>query len=323
MRYFCTYFDCHYLARALAMYESLRRHCPEFKMWMLCFDESSYAKLVKLKLPNIVPLTLNELERNDAPLLEARKNRTLLEYYFTCTPSLPLFILRSESPVDLITYLDADLYFFSSITPVFEEIGDKSIAIIPHRFSEAFRKWEWNGIFNVGWVSFRRDDNGLSCLNWWRERCLEWCYDRIEDNRFADQKYLDDWPVRFPNVVVLTHKGANLAPWNIGNYDLSIRGGVIFVDDQPLIFFHFHAFKQVVGPIYDTQLAKYDVTPSKIVIRHIYAPYVAEVMSQAARIGPHGAAALRTIRRKASEILPGLVRLFRRQYLIVVNGEVI
>lgn len=323
MRYFCTYFDCHYLVRALALYESLKRHCPDFKIWMLCMDEESYATLVKLKLPEVSLLTLSDLERDDPPLRQAKTNRSLLEYYFTCTPSLPLFILRLEPTVDLITYLDADLFFFSTIEPLFEEMQAKSIAIIAHRFSDAFRKWEWNGIYNVGWVTFRRDDNALSCLRWWREQCIEWCYDRIEDNRFADQKYLDDWPTRFQNVIVLQHKGANLAPWNVGNYKLSVRDRTIFVDDQPLIFFHFHGFKQLAGWIYDTQLAKYKVVPSKIVIRNIFAPYLRQLLSQSARLGPSCSTLLGSVRKSADGLLRGCARLLKRQYLVVINGRII
>ncbi len=110
MRYFCTYFDRHYLARALVLYDSLKRNCGDFKLWMLCLDEESYAALAKLKLPEVSLLTLSELERDDPPLRQAKTNRSLLEYYFTCTPCLPLFILRREPAVDLITYLDSDLF---------------------------------------------------------------------------------------------------------------------------------------------------------------------------------------------------------------------
>jgi hypothetical protein len=323
MRYFCTYFDRHYLARALVLYDSLKRHGGDFKLWMLCMDEQSYAALAKLKVPEVNLLTLGELERDDAALLQAKSNRSLLEYYFTCTPSLPLFILKHHSDVDLITYLDSDLYFFSNIGPLFDEIGARSIAIIAHRFSEEFRKWEWNGIYNVGWVTFRRDANGLSCLEWWRERCIEWCYDRIENNRFADQKYLDDWPTRFQNVVILQHKGANLAAWNIANYTLTLRDGTIFVDDQPLIFFHFHAFKQLAGWIYDTQLAKFKVVPSKVVARNIFAPYVREVTSRSKQLGPSCSAPLRSVRKNPGSLLGGFARLMKRQYLIVINGRII
>lgn len=317
MRYFCTYFDCHYLARALVLYDSLKRNCAAFKLWMLCMDEESQAALAKLNLPEVSLLALRELERDDPLLRQAKTNRSPLEYYFTCTPSLPLFILNHNPDVDLITYLDSDLYFFSDVEPLFDEIGNHSIAIIPHRFSEAFRKCERNGIYNVGWVTFRRDDNELSCLQWWRDRCIEWCYDRVENNRFADQKYLDDWPTRFPNVVVLQHKGANLAPWNVGNYELTLRNGSIFVDDQPLIFFHFHAFKQLTGWIYDTQLAQYEVVPSKIVVRNIFTPYVREVISRSLSGAP-----LRSVRKNPGGFL-AVSRFLTRQYLVVINGHTI
>ena len=321
MRYFCTYFDHHYSARGLALYQSLKRHCPEFKLWILCLDEPSHSELTRLNLPEVSLLTLDELERGDPALLGAKENRSRIEYYFTCTPSLPLFILRADPTVDLITYLDADLFFFSSVEPLFQEMEGKSIAIIAHRFTPAFRHWEWNGIFNVGWVNFRRDEHGLACLQWWRERCLEWCYDRIEGNKFADQKYLDDWPTRFPNVLVVQDKGANLAPWNIGNYRISIRDGVILVDEQPLIFFHFHAFQRVAGWIYDTQLAKYRVIPSKVVVQEIYSPYIREVMLQAARLGY--SKPLQNKRKKSDGLFRGFARLLKRQYLIVANGRVI
>src|SRR5207244_8164736 len=91
----------------------------------------------------------------------------------------------------------------------------------------------------VGWVSFRRDAHALACLHWWRERCLEWCYDRYEDGRFADQKYLDDWPSRFQRVAVLQHKGANLAPWNLANYTIRANGDRVLVDEAPPILSHF------------------------------------------------------------------------------------
>src|SRR5205807_9801556 len=107
MRYFCTYFDRHYLVRALALYESLKRHCPDFKIWMLCMDEESYATLAKLKLPEVSLLTLSDLERDDPPLRQAKTNRSLLENYLTCTPSFHLFLLSLELTYVLINYMVA------------------------------------------------------------------------------------------------------------------------------------------------------------------------------------------------------------------------
>jgi hypothetical protein len=93
MYYFCTYFDRNYLPRALALYRSLREHCSEFRLWELCMDEATHEALTQLKLPEVERIALNDLERNDDLLLRAKQNRSQVEYYFTCTPSLPLYVL--------------------------------------------------------------------------------------------------------------------------------------------------------------------------------------------------------------------------------------
>ena len=285
MVYFCTYFDKNYLPRGLALYRSLQQHCPAFKLWVLCMDQESYRVLGELNLPGVYPISLEAFELNDDPLRAAKNNRSAIEYYFTCTPSLPLYIFANCPEVDLITYLDADLFFFASPEPLFNEMGAGSVAITGHRFPRGLEDRKRYGIYNVGWLSFRRDENGLACLHWWRARCLEWCYDREEDGRFADQKYLDDWPTRFERVVVLQHKGANLAPWNLSNYKLRwSKSHAVTVDDQPLIFFHFHALKKASRWIYDPSWLEYHVDPSRILRTGIYAPYLRAVFSVSRQI---------------------------------------
>ncbi len=274
MVHFCTYFDQYYLSRGLALYRSLRKFCPSFQLWILCMDGTCYASLVRLNLPNVRLLTLDNLEDSDKELLCAKQNRTRIEYYFTCTPSLPLYVLQHAPEVDLITYLDADLCFFANPAALYEEIGPASIAIIEHRFPPSLQERERYGIYNVGWLSFRRDEQALQCLHWWRERCLEWCYDRCEEGRYADQKYLDKWPGLFRGVVVLRHKGANLAPWNLGNYDLCLKDGRLQVDEQALIFYHFHGLKHLKPWLYDSGLALYGIKPSRVLLRSVYLPYL-------------------------------------------------
>jgi hypothetical protein len=272
-RDFCTYFDARYLARGLALVSSLHRHCPDHRLWVLCLDDDCYAALQRLAVANLVPIRLEDFERGDAALQAAKRNRSLFEYYFTCTPSLPLFILRRDPTVNLLTYLDADLFFFHDPEPIFEEIGAASIAIVPHRFPASKRHFERYGIFNVGWLTFRRDAAGLACLEWWRRQCLDWCFDRDEPGRFADQKYLDDWPVRFPGVHVIGHAGANLASWNLLNHRLAERNGHVWVDDQPLLFFHFHHLKRQRSWLFETDLDVHGVTPDRVLKEHVYTPY--------------------------------------------------
>ncbi|WP_295438011.1 hypothetical protein [uncultured Thiodictyon sp.] len=247
--HFCTYFDRHYLTRGLALYQSLRTHCRRpFVLWTLCFDEESHAILSGLALEDMRLIRREDFEAGDAELAAARANRTHVEYYWTCTPSLPLYVLRQDESIDIITYLDADLFFFSDPQPIFDEFAHGSILIVGHRYAPAYARWvETSGIFNVGIMAFRRNAVGRECLQWWRERCNEWCYAHVADGKYGDQKYLDDWPVRFAGVVVLQHPGAGLAPWNIARYRLEFAGAETRVDGLPLVFFHFHALK-VLSP---------------------------------------------------------------------------
>jgi hypothetical protein len=237
-------------------------------------DTEAYRALAALSLPEVHPLALDEFERGDEVLLRAKQDRSLIEYYFTCTPSLPLFILSHYPEVDRVTYLDADLFFYADPSAIFTEMGDHSIAIIGHRFSKRLQHLETLGTYNVGWLSFRRDSYAQECLLWWRERCNEWCYDRLENGRFADQKYLDSWPTRFQRTGVLLHKGANLAPWNLANYRISWHENQLWVDDQPLIFFHFHSLKRINQRLYDSNLAHYETTLTPLVRNKIYMPYL-------------------------------------------------
>lgn len=274
MHYFCTYFDCHYLTRGLALYYSLRRHCSQFRLWVLCMDQATLDVLSGLGCSDLELITLQELENIDKELLDIKKKRKVVEYYFTCTPLLPLYILNNHREVDLVTYLDADVYFFNNPDQIIKEIAAHSIAIIEHKFSACHRNLIKFGIYNVGWVSFRRDDVGLFCLLYWAKMCKQWCFDRAEGDYFADQKYLDDWPQRFKNVVVLQNKGINVAPWNIDNYTISYEKNVVLVDGVPLIFFHFHKLKHLCGSFYDTGIGYYKIKCSKSLHRSIYEPYI-------------------------------------------------
>ncbi|MCI0621952.1 MAG: glycosyl transferase [Acidobacteria bacterium] len=274
MRYYCTFFDVRYLSRGLALYHSLKEHCPAFRLWVLCLDRKAHQSLHRLAQAEVVPILLEEFESGDGALLAAKRNRSLVEYYFTCTPSLPLFIFNHYPEVTSITYLDADLFFFADPAALDPEISDHSVAIIGHRFLPRIRYREANGVYNVGWLFFRRDSNALACLNWWRERCIEWCYDRIEPGRFGDQKYLDDWPTRFKSVRVLLHKGANLAPWNLANYQIQKRNGQVLVDEQPLIFFHFHGLKRLTPWLYNSNVVHYRASLNTDAKRWIYAQYI-------------------------------------------------
>src|SRR5437588_871788 len=213
---FCTLFDANYLPRGLALYESLKRYAPDARLRVFCMDEVAERILEGLALPDLTVISLAELERHDPDLASVKSDRSQVEYCWTSTPCVIRYCFDHEPELDRITYIDADVFFFSSPQPLLGELGSSSVQIVPHRYAPEYLQFEESsGIYNVEWLTFRRDHRGLAALNWWRERCIEWCYYRYEDGKLGDQKYLDDWPQRFDGVSVLEHVGGGVAPWNV------------------------------------------------------------------------------------------------------------
>jgi hypothetical protein len=267
---FCTLFDHNYVYKGLCLYHSLKDHCPSFTLWILALCDEAYQLLDHMSLANVRLIHLHDIE--DEELREAKNNRTHIEYYWTLSPSLPLYVLQQDPAIDAITYIDADCFFFSDPEPIYLEMGDDSILIIEHRYSAERKAWEkTSGRFNVQLLVFKRDETGMRVLNKWRSQCNEWCYYREEEGRFGDQMYLDTWPQEFDNIHILQHKGGGLAPWNIKNYELRKQGDKVFVDKYQLIFYHFHAFKLFPSKNYEYATG-YQFNRNEIAL--IYKPYI-------------------------------------------------
>jgi hypothetical protein len=279
-RVYCTCFDLNYLSRGLALYHSLQRHAPGSRLWVLCLDQACHQILTKLALPNLLPVSLADLEATDRELAATRPSRSLIEYYFTCTPAWLRHVLEREASSQWVTYLDGDLFFFDSPEKIFGELGNAAFAIIPHRYTSAVEHMRKYGIYNVGWVGVRNDADGMAAVRWWREKCIEWCYDYVDGERFADQGYLQELLARFSRVNVIENIGANLAPWNIGNYRVEFRDGKVLIDSTyPLIFFHFQGFKREMGCFIFNSHRLYRAPFSKLVRDHVYRPYVDELLA--------------------------------------------
>lgn len=298
MRYYCTYFDSRYLVRALALIRSLRAHeTMPFRLFAVCHDELSRAIVDRLAIPEVVTVPMHALERADEALRAARTGRSVVEYYWTATPTVILRLLEQHPEIPLLTYLDSDLYFFGAPDPIFEEMGAASVLIHEHRFSPELRHLQAeSGRFNVGLLAFRNDAAARRVLSRWREQCLEWCYARAEDGKMGDQGYLDAWPEQYPEVAILRNPGAGTAPWNQAQYRIARRGERVHVDDHPLVFYHFHALVLVTPEVVvPAKHLAYPMTPELLAL--CYVPYVSalrEAIDTVRGLLPEFEAGLRT-----------------------------
>ncbi len=246
MLHLATLFDSNYLSRGIALLDSLNRHCGAgFQLYILTLDPQVAPYFNQRRPANVKLISLDEIELFYPELQSAKRNRSLVEYYFTLSPYLPLYILETQPEVSRITTLDADLYFFADPSIILNKYAEASVLITPHNFSDILRHLAIYGKYNVSFQSFQRGENAMACLQNWRQECLAWCYDHHdeENHRFADQQYLDTWPTRFKGVQEITLPGAGLAPWNLRNHGFERKDHKILVDGAPLIYFHYHGLR--------------------------------------------------------------------------------
>jgi len=273
MRHFGTLFNINYVNRGLALLESLRLHEKNFRLYVLCLDDLTHEYFLKNEPNEVVPIALSDIEIMFPNLRQAKTNRSLVEYFFTLSPALPLYLLRKFN-LPQITTLDSDIFIYSSLNPVFEEMGENSILISPHRFAPGLKHKEVYGLYNVSFQSFKNDNIGISCLEEWLKNCTDWCFDKLENGKFADQLYLDSWIEKYKNVWVISHQGAAVAPWNLSGSELKMKEGVLFVNDVPLLFYHFHGVKFLTESLVLHNLNEYDVKLTDLVVKHLYGPYL-------------------------------------------------
>ena len=274
-RYYATLFDSNYISYGCTLISSINNVSKNHTIFVFCFDEEAYTLMQQKNFPNVILITIIDLVSNLKELIIAQKNRTRTEFFYTCSPAICKYVLDNFAYVDLINYLDSDLYFFSSPEPIFNELDFFSIGIIEHRFSTNARKFMKYGRFNVGWITFRNDIFGKMCLNEWYLDCISWCYQRIEDGKYADQKYLESWPNRYNNKVrIIENLGANLAIWNINNYLLTKKDHDLYIEKDKLIFYHFAGLNEFSPNHFSTRLSSGFIFLNKKIKNNIYIPFL-------------------------------------------------
>lgn len=240
VEHFVTLFNTKYLAAGLCLHRSLTERAGNFRLWILCMDTTVENCLRELDLPGVSLIPISEAET--AALVAIKPGRTAGEYCWTLTPFAPEFVMQRDPSVTRVTYIDADLYFFDDPGILLDEFtaSGAEVMITEHAYAPAYaNKITKSGIYCVQFVPFRNTPGAREVLHWWQERCVEWCFNRAEDGKLGDQKYLDDWPQRFPGRVhVLQQRERALGPWNAAHY-------LGQPNAREPAFFHFHGFRVI------------------------------------------------------------------------------
>ena len=240
---FCTIITQSHLAWALALNHSLLQFDEDVKLCILITDCDKIESPHLVDFENISLLYLKDLSSSALAkkiINKYKKQSDVLRW--ALKPALMMYLLQMYEKV---LYCDCDIFFCNSYQFLIEELNENHILLTPHwRTIEAKVNTEqleavlWGGIFNAGFVGANK--NGYDALKTWADLC---CY-KCEKDRFNgcydDQKYLDLLPIYFEKVKILSHKGCNLANWNIEICKRSLhKSGEVWINEAfPVVFIH-------------------------------------------------------------------------------------
>lgn len=248
---FITLYDKNYMSRGIVLYESLKKHCKDFMMYVLAMDDVVASYLPSLGYDDLKIITVADIKEMYPVLVRLEKERTRGEFSWTLSSFSIQYALRKFN-LDSCIYVDADTCFYNNPELLLKECGEKSVLITEHNYTPEYDQSATSGKFCVQFMYFKNNSDGNKVLEYWRSKCEEWCYNRMEGGKFGDQKYLDDWESRFEGIVYNCRNiGCGIAPWNIQKYDISVENGTYFVTERvtkikkPVVFFHYHALFEI------------------------------------------------------------------------------
>ena len=270
MEHYVTLFDLGFAPQGIALHRSLQRHAGKHTLWVLCIDEAVEQLLDELDLPDVRTIRLDDIETD--PLRSVRPTRTRAEYCWTLTPFTHDIVFDRAPDARRVTYIDADVWLREDPQPVFSDFdrSGAAVQITEHAYAPEYDQTAKSGKYCVQFLTMDRHSSE-PVRRWWQERCLEWCFARFEDGKCGDQKYLDDWPTRFSELVhVATPQSRFQGPWNAIRFPFS-EG----------IAYHFHGLR-ITGR--DSVAAFYRYRIPRPHWESVYEPYLMDLAAALGRI---------------------------------------
>jgi hypothetical protein len=272
---FTTCFDSNYLAKGMALYESLAKfYGVNLRLRVLALDDECYRFLMAYfqagfcaPAPEIMSLDrFLTLDGNQT----LRINRDWAEFCWSCAA---IFTAHAWDGKGEVCYVDADVMFFKSPEPIFERARNNGavVGVVPHRLPpNEVERLGGNGNYCVSVVWFRESTDGVArgCLSDWARKVRAWCRrgsgDRSRYQYCGDQGYLDEWPRKLDSELFeFSDPGFATGPWEMSASRFTDGPKI---NGRDLVAYHYHEFKD------RGYLTGYIVKPDAL--RFVYLPYI-------------------------------------------------
>lgn len=236
-----------YISQAKTLAETLLVHNPDYSFFIGLVDELS-DQIEYDSFENVVVLPVRKLNIEGLDELITKYN--IIEFNTAVKPFYFQHFFEQYQP-EHVLYLDPDIVVYQPFTEMDEKLKTHSFLLTPH-FLNISPKVEPPherlvlrvGLFNLGFLGARNDDNARTMMEWFGDRMRKYCYYDFHNGLFVDQIWANFIPLYFENYYILRSPGYNMGYWNLNERSLNmdLHGKYIVNNSHQLIFFHFSGY---------------------------------------------------------------------------------
>jgi len=243
-----TISNFNYFDKALVMFESFSRFNLEFEKYWLIYDKWEISKQDREEFFDRHSIHLISIKEigivfEDFEDRFFRYNPT--EMATSVKPNALKFLV--ESTKNETFYIDPDIYFLDKL-PNYDQVLLNNVGVLTPHFFELIPRGAQGinsakvfmaGIYNLGFLGVGL--GSLKFLEWWSIQTKHDCYMEKMPGLFTDQKWFDLATVNY-DFKIEKNLGMNVAYWNLHERNLNLREDKYYIEESPLVFFHFSGF---------------------------------------------------------------------------------
>lgn len=235
-----------YLGQAISWLESIENSNPDYTSFIVLVDKIINAeKYIKSSLKNKI-IEVDNINIDNINYMV--NNYNIIELNTAIKPYCFQYFFSKYNPISVL-YFDPDIIVFNNLSYIDNKLFEYDCILTPHflvpniRNVLAENKILNYGLYNLGFIGIKNNDNGNGIINWWASKLATMCIMDTANGFYVDQLWINLVPIYFSNVYISKNSALNVAYWNLNERKLSFENNSWLVDNNPLIFFHFSSFK--------------------------------------------------------------------------------
>lgn len=243
-----TICSINYLAQARTLGNSLKATNPEVLFFIALVDKLDGVRFESEFLPEYPMIEIDKIGIYGLEEIAARYDIT--ELNTAVKPFCFTYLFENYPAANNVIYFDPDIIVFQPLTELEGALSRHQAVLTPHILTPINDTCTPNelhhlntGVYNLGFVAFRRSAENTEFIKWWEEKLRYECLIDLCNGLFVDQNWMNFLPVFVPNVHIERSLGYNAAYWNLHEREFSERDGSFVVNDRDtLIFFHYSGY---------------------------------------------------------------------------------